>query len=233
MGREITIIIPSLREKLLQRRISEWEESNTGVDYEIIVISPFQVFGGKITWIKDNPPFKGSVNATDKGCAIAQGKYIVYMSDDVKPTKGCLRNIIEFMDKQKIHPFLGAFKMIKPNGSEIGPFGVYNRFYACYGCISKEDLMLLYGTLFKPSFKYSWADCDLSLRIWDKKGEVKICNNAIVIPEQENDEIYKEHRRLFFQQDVDTFLGIWHGRLGFGLEKNDGAVNKKLSIKEV
>jgi GT2 family glycosyltransferase len=226
--KEISILFPSLREKLAIKRLSEWEATNFDVDFEVILVSPFEVQGGKITWIKDVPPFRGSVQATNQACNIAQGKYVIYMSDDVKPTKKCLQNMINFMNEQKTHPFLGAFKMINSNGKAIGPFGVYNRFYSCYGCISKDDLMSLNGILFKPQFKYSWADCDLSLRVWNKQGEVKICNDAIVIPEQENDDIYKEHRKLYWKQDVNTFLDIWHSRLGKGIERNDGDVNKKL-----
>lgn len=225
--KDITIIIPSLREKLLLRRLVEWDQTNFNVDYEIIAVSPFPVVSGKVTWLRDDPPFRGSVNATNKGISIAQGKYIVYMSDDVKPTKGCLRFMIDFMDEQKVHPFLGAFKMIRPNGGEIGPFAVYNRLYSCYGCISKDDLMILFNTLFKPAFKYSWADCDLSLRVWEKEGEIKICNNAIVIPEQENDEVYNSHRNTF-NDDFNTFLGFWHKKLGANLERKDGVINKRL-----
>ena len=230
MNKELSIIIPSLREKLLLKRLSEWEKTNLNIDFEVIVISPFQVLGGRITWMQEIVS-KGSVYATNLGARIAQGEYIMYMSDDVKPTKGCLRNMLDFMKEQEIHPFLGAFKMIRPNNEEIGPFAAYSKLYACYGCINRQDLMLMNDVLFKPSFKYSWGDIDLSLRIWEKKGEVKICNNAILIPEQENDNIYKEHRKLTWQQDVDTFLGIWHGRLGAGLERTDSAVNKKLIIK--
>jgi len=141
MNKKISILLPSLREKLVNQRIIEWANTNFDIDYEIILVSPFQVINGKVTWIRDNPPFRGSVHATNQAVRIAQGEYVLYMSDDVKPTKGCLRNMIDFIKEQTIHPFLGAFKMINSNGKEVGPFGSYNKLYACYGCISKEDLM--------------------------------------------------------------------------------------------
>lgn len=228
MKKEVSILLPSLREKLVNQRIGEWANTNEyNVDYEIILVSPFQVLGSKITWIKDNPPFRGSVHATNLACGIAQGEYVIYMSDDVKPTKGCLRNLLDFMKEERNHPFLGAFKMLNSNNKEIGPFGVYNRLYSCYGCISKEDLMNLNGILFKPQFKYSWVDCDLSLRVWEKQGEVKICDNAILFPEQVNDEVYNSHRNTF-QDDFNTFVSIWHNKLGEGMERKDGLINKKL-----
>jgi hypothetical protein len=100
--------------------------------------------------------------------------------------------------------------------------------YACYGCISKADLISLSNILFKPAFKYSWCDIDLSLRVWEKKGEVKICDNAVLIPEQVEDELYKKHRRETFQEDIDIFLSFWHKKLGEGIERKHDAVNKRL-----
>jgi hypothetical protein len=227
MNKEITILLPSVREELVKQRIKEWKQTNSDVNYEIIVISPFPCEEIGTIWLNDINK-KGSVHATNLGLGIAQGKYIIYFSDDVQPTKGCLRKMIDFMDSQSTHPFLGAFKMQTDSGKEIGPFGAYNKLYACYGCISIEDLILSSGILFRPEFKYSWCDIDLSLRIWEKGGKVEICKEAIVIPRQVEDEGYKEHRKNYFQQDVNTFLGIWHNKLGKGIERTHSAVNKKL-----
>lgn len=226
--KEVSILLPSLREKLVSERIYQWAKTNPDVNYEIILVSPFQISDGKVNWINEGGQQRGSVHATNVAASVCQGEYMIYMSDDVQPTKDCLRNMLNFMKEEHLHPFLGAFKMLKSGNKEIGPFGAYDKLYACYGCISKADLLLVSNILFKPAFKYSWGDIDLSLRVWEKGGEVKICNTACVIPEQIEDELYQKHRKETFQQDIDTFLGFWHKKLGGDMERNHEKVNKRL-----
>lgn len=226
----ISILIPSLREKLLRERITEFALTNPTTRYEIITVSPFEIKESNVIWIKDSAPFRGSVKATNQALGSATGEYVMYFSDDVSPTKDCLKNMTEFLKSNEngnINPFLGAFKMITIPNREIGPFGAYNRLYACYGAISKASLLKLNNKLFDNQFLYSWADIDLSLRVWELGGRVEICQNAIVIPKQEDDEIYKSHRNTF-DKDFNIFLGKWHEKYGVGMERKDGVVNRRL-----
>jgi len=225
--KEISILLPSLRPQSVERVINEFTETNYDVDYEIVVVSPFHVKGKKVIWIKEDANRTGSVSATNVAHEHSTGIYVTYFSDDVHPTLGCLREMLDFM-KSKPSIFLGAFKMIRPSGGEIGPFGAYNRLYACYGCITNYAINLI-GGLFHPSFVYSWCDIDLSLRCWTNKGTVEICEKAQVIPIQIEDELYKKHRERYFERDAETFLEKWHPILGQGLERNQG-VNKKLYV---
>jgi hypothetical protein len=228
MTKKISILLPSLREKLVKQRILDWQLTNSTIDYELVIVSPFEIKDEKVLWLKDNPPFKGSVFATNVAQSFARGDYLVYFSDDVLPSKNCLKNMLDFMETDKKKLLLGSFKMIQKNTTkEIGPFGAYDLLYACYGCISKENLLKLNNILFNPIFLYSWADIDLSLRIWGKMGGVKICENAVVIPQQVEDEIYTAHRNTF-QKDFESFVNIWHNKLGKNIEKKDGLINKKL-----
>lgn len=222
----ISILIPSLREKLLKQRIVEFALTNPTTQYELIVVSPFEIKESNVIWIKDSPPFRGSVKATNQALGSAKGEYIMYFSDDVSPTKDCLKSMIEFL-KTKEEPFLGAYKMTHPGGFTIGPFGAYDRLYACYGCLSKTSLLKLNNLLFDNKFQYSWADIDLSLRIWELGGKVEICENAIVIPKQEDDEVYRSHRTTF-DQDFNTFANKWHSKYGEGITREIGAINRRL-----
>jgi hypothetical protein len=226
MQKEISILLPSLRPEALAKSIQEFADTNSNVDYEIVVVSPFEVKGTNVVWIKEETP-KGSVLATNIAYSNSCGEYKMYFSDDVSPTKGCLRNMINFMNTKE-SPFVGAFKMIRPNGGEIGPFGAYNRLYACYGCVNGTTISKLNG-LFDSSFEYSWVDIDLSLRCWLANGKVEICKDAIVIPRQIDDELYRSHRGDSFNRDVETFLNKWHSILGEGYIRNHEAVNKRLN----
>jgi hypothetical protein len=131
--------------------------------------------------------------------------------------------------KDKKDPFIGAFKMTHPNGVQIGPFGCYDRLYACYGCLSKDTVYFL-GNIFHKDFMYSWGDIDASLKCWTNNGSVEICQDACVIPRQIDDEIYREHRSKYWEQDVETFLNKWHPILGTGYERNPDKINRRLRL---
>lgn len=225
MKPEISILLPSVRPEAVERTIREFDETNSNVNYEIIVVSPFQISGTKTIWIKEDTR-RGSVLATQIALRESRAEYVMYFSDDVSPEQNCLKNMLEFVKSRK-EPFVGAYKMVQPNGREIGPFGCYDRLYACYGCLSKETINLLSG-MFNVDFEYSWCDIDLSLRCWLANGKVEICQNAIVVPRQINDECYKEHRAKYWEQDVEVFLNKWHPILGVNYERNPDKVNRRL-----
>lgn len=223
----ITVIIPSLRPHLLQKRIEEFKNTQGDFDYTLAVISPFKVQGSKIVWLEEKEP-RGSVYATNRGIREVESQYYVYWADDVSPTENCLSTMVDFM-KNNPDPFLGAFKMEHDNGDEIGPFGSYDKLYACYGCISKWTISLVGGFLFDEVFKYSWCDIDLSLRVWElDKGLVKICKEAKVLPKQENDIIYRMHRTTF-NLDFQQFTHKWHQKLGKTTPLLEGAINRRLN----
>ena len=164
MKPEISILLPSLRPELVNKTIKEFEFTNSNTRYEIVVVSPFEVLGSKVKWIKEIEQF-GSVYATNTSLTFSQANYVVYFSDDVSPTKDCLRYMLNLVSSH-LSPFIGAFKMQTQSAKEIGPFGAYNRLYACYGCLHRNTINLL-GQLFHSDFKYSWADIDLSLKCWE------------------------------------------------------------------
>lgn len=225
MKPEISILLPSLRPELLKRSIDEFITTNKNVDYELVVVSPFKVQAPKVKWIYEGIQ-RGSVWATNLAYVYSESKYCVYFSDDVSPTKDCLKNMLNFM-KDKGEYFIGAFKMLTPSGSQIGPFGCYKKLYACYGCMSEDTVKKLEG-VFHRDFLYSWGDIDASLKCWTNGGKVEICQDACVIPRQVEDDIYINHREKTFHLDVETFLNKWHPLLGEGYERSASAVNRRL-----
>ena len=226
MKPEISVLLPSLRPELLSRTVKEFSETNSDVNYEIIVVSPFEVKTDRVIWVKEDKS-EGSVVATNRAYTNSRGDYVMYFSDDVSPTKDCLKNMLSFM-KTKKTPFVGAFKMINPNGKEIGPFGAYKKLYACYGCLNVETVLQL-GGVFSSIFEYSWCDIDLSLRCWLTNGKVEICQDASVMPRQINDDIYKAHRGSSWDRDVEAFLNKWHSIYGNGIPREQGTVNRRLN----
>jgi hypothetical protein len=83
--------------------------------------------------------------------------------------------------------------------------------------------------MFDVEYEYSWTDVDLSLRCWMSGGTVEVCQNAFVVPRQINDDIYKEHRSKYWDQDVKTFLDKWQKILGEKYEIK----TKNLEVKKL
>jgi len=219
--KEISILLPSLRPEMVKRRIEEFAQTNPNVDYEIIVVSPFKVEGKNVKWIEDRK--LGSVFATNLAYYYSNSNYLMYYSDKVIPTKNCLTAMLNYV-KLNVEPFIGAFKMVRPNGQEIGAFKCYNKLYACYGCMSKKTVRLI-GGFFDIYFLHSWADIDISLRCWEAGGKVEVCQNAIVKPIPLKDKVYKDHRNQTWNKDVEYFLSKWHNKLGEGFERKAEYIN--------
>ena len=229
--KEVSILLPSLRPEYANASINNFKLTNDDVDYELIVVSPkdnFQVEGHKTKWVDEGLQPTGSVSATIRAYEKAESDYVMYFSDDVVPTEGCLRKMLDFL-KLKSYPCIGAFKMQTIFGKEIGPFGAYNKLYACYGCLNRRTIKSI-GGFFNPSYMYSWVDIDMSLRCWNSTGRVEICQEASVIPMQIEDEIYKTHRSQYWSHDVENFLELWHPILGNGYERLEGSVNRRLNV---
>jgi GT2 family glycosyltransferase len=222
--KEISILLPSLRPELIKQRIEEFAQTNPNVDYEIIVVSPFRIEDKNVKWIKDDGfPNNGSVMATQLAYYHSNSNYVMYFSDKVIPTKNCLTAMLNYV-KLNVEPFIGAFKMIRSNGKEIGAFKCYNKLYACYGCMSKKTVELI-GGFWDTNFYHSWADIDISLRCWEAGGKVEVCQNAIVKPIPLKDKVYKDHRSKTWDKDVEYFLNKWHYKLGKGFERRAECVN--------
>lgn len=255
----VLIIVPSLRINAAKRLIKEFTETNDDINYLLVFACPFNITGHKTTFVKTPNPLAiedqlkgcGSVWATNVVLERYSAPYIMYFSDDVSPTVGMLRRAIDMIDLDEDRDTtLFSFNMMQSNGRQIGPFGAYGKLYACYGILTRsllkrliqnttieelgnrEDIVFLMEEtrLFDNRFQYSWADIDLSLRVWElPRGKVELMYNNYVIPKQIEDDVYAYHRQSkIWNQDVETFLSIWHEKLGAGYERNTDIINRKL-----
>jgi hypothetical protein len=220
---EISIILPSLRRTLVLKRIKEFAKTTKGLDYEIIVVSPFPVKGERVVHIYEEKQL-GTIHAHDVAYRNSLGVYIMPWADDSSPTMNCLSSMLSFV-KGKKDPFVGSFRVKDRRGRELVQWSVYGKLYACFGCASKNTLKLI-GGYFDPAYKGYWADPDMGLRTWEKGGRVEVCPNAWVITEGFSDKVSTENSKNYFQHDTETFYNRWHDKLGKGIEKNFDAVNK-------
>lgn len=227
---EISIILPSLRNEAISKCIHEFALTNSSTSYEIVVISPFKVEGEKTVHVIEKERL-GGIYANNLGLERASAPYIAYWSDDVSPTQNCLSNILNFTRQQCV-PFIGAFRMKNSQGHEIEQWKVYDRLYACFGCLSRETLSIIGGFL-SPVFRSYWADPDMCLRTWENGGKVEVCKDAWIVVSQAEDEIKGGNWNHNFEADRKQFLDRWHEKLGKDTERSQVEKNWRLINKPV
>ncbi len=223
---EVSITLPSLRPEAVLQRIKQFSMTNKGVDYEIIVVSPFPVKEERVIHVYEKEP-SGNVPAHNIACKNSSGEYIVYWSDDIYPTANCLANMLRFV-KSKEKPFIGAFRL-RRQGQEKTQWTVYGKLYAPIGCVSRKTLDLI-GQYFDPVYRAYWADPDMCLRTWEKGGRVEVCPDALVEDANMMDEVRGKSWDRFFAKDTETFFNRWHDKLGKGTEKDWRRINRPIYI---
>ncbi|MEM2915519.1 MAG: glycosyltransferase [Candidatus Bathyarchaeia archaeon] len=227
---EISILLPSLRPEAVLQRVEEFKETNDGVDYEIIIVSPYSINGEKVIHIKE-VELQGVISAMNLAYRHASGEYIVYWSDDASPMPNCLSNMKDFI-KQNNPPFIGAFRIRDRYGRELEQWSVYGKLYACWGCLSKETINIV-GGLFDSNYRSYWADPDLGMRTWIKGGKVEICPNAWLKIEHIKDNLREENFHKYFEKDTETFYERWHDGFGKNFQKLWTEINKPIPVNKL
>jgi glycosyltransferase involved in cell wall biosynthesis len=208
----ISILLPSLRGPAAKACIEAFGQTQTGVDYEIILVAPFEITDPRVRCILETKP-RGVVAAMNRAFVAAKAPVVAFWADDAKPLPGCLQAMLDMLNAlpgtlDGTNPTLGAFRMRYPNRAEAEQWTVYDRLYACFGAIRKIDASLA-GGLFDHCFKSYWADPDLAMRIWNLGGQVKLCKDAFVEIDQIQDNLAKENHAARFALDYQTFARAW------------------------
>lgn len=208
---EISILLPSLRPQAVVRVVRELSLTNPAMDYEIIIVSPFEIGGEKVVHVLETER-RGVMHAINEAYKVASGEYIVVWSDDASPEDDCLIRILDFV-KAHAAPFVATFRRRDPQGKEAEQWSVYGKLYAGWLCASKRTLQLA-GGLFDSGFKNYWADPDLSLRVWSTGGEVAVCPTAWIKVVQIDDKVKVNNLNSSFDTDTQVFFDRWHAKFG-------------------
>lgn len=210
---EISVILPSVRPDGVAKRVREFALANSGVDYELLVISTFPVAGERVVHIPEGER-TGTVRPCNLAYAQARGQYIVLWSDDVVPGKDCLRQMLAFV-KRRPAPFIGAFRFKTRRGLMGGQHAAYGKMFACFGCASRATLEAI-GGLFDPALHCHFPDVDMGLRVWAQGGSVAVCPDAWILWDGDKDGTFSENMDKYFAADSAVFLERWHPRMGHG-----------------
>jgi len=156
-----SIIIPTRnRWEKLQKTLKAIKK-NTSVPHEVIIIFDGDENGFKK--MKERTEYKIAYNIEPKeywrcinqGCFLAQGDYIVYLADDIRPRKDWLKHAIEIFEKN-FKDGIGLVALKTDLGEGIT--------HAPHGLVSKT-FVASRGYLAPDVYRHYFADTEISLRM--------------------------------------------------------------------
>lgn len=208
---ELSILFPSIRPELARNRAEEFLLVAPEVDFEIILVSPFPILLPRVVHIHETER-RGVIHAMNEAYRAASAPIIMLWSDDARPLPGSLQHMLRFI---RLHPgpMLAGFRKRDVSGRESEQWAVYGRLYVGWLCAAKTTIDAA-GGLFDPAFRNYWADPDLSLRVLENGGAIKVCPNAWLEIEQAEDDVKTTNLGISFDSDTETFFSKWNKRMG-------------------
>lgn len=219
---ELSIIIPSLRPTVLKETIERIYATTSDLDYEILIVSHLDMLEisklDRVVMVKETEQ-KGSNWAIELGTNVAQGTYIMELSDDNLIDTDCLKNIVDFM-KQNDDKLIVCGPRVHDLWEVHPETTVYGFYYPKTPCIKKSNLEKI-GQFYDTSFHSYFADPDLALRVIAKGGIVTICPDAWIEFHNIKKDFVGDDRKQYFEQDSKLFLERWKVDFGHKVSNPD------------
>jgi len=178
MKLKASIIIPTVRHGTIKYCVNRINETSKGIPYEIVVVSPYNMEVASfdnVKFIKETNK-DGNMAAERLGVQHCEGEYLMPIGDYFLFDKDCLKNLIEFCDKQLdimllTSPKIHGFSKVQPECT------VFGKYYPRLPFIHRKWLDKI-GGLVDEKYKYNHGDVDLAMRVHEAKGIVKPCPGA-------------------------------------------------------
>ena len=222
-----SLSLPSLRQDNVELVIKYIHDCSAGADYEIVVVSPFEISGPRIKHVLEKEA-RGNCSAHAAAYAASAGEYIITFTDDIIPTPGWLDGLQQTMEaREALHfPFCGG--LYRANWPIFGT--IYGLFYPYFPVLSRRGVEKI-GGYFSRDYAAHFGDPDLALRVWDAGGRCELVTSAKIYSLHQLDRTNEAHHKgTAGQRDMDTFQTRWGGKYGegFGKELRDFNIDYKL-----
>ncbi len=212
----ISITLPSIHQDCLEVALANLEKT-TKHEHEIIVVSPFRVFGENVVWIKESEP-NGCAAAHARAARFAQGYYLFPFADDHEMVDFWDVNALdEFVKKCSPHanrPFALGLRGI--HSSHVGTN--YGMYYPYFPFMRRADVAKI-GWIC-GDYRRGFGDSDLAMRVWDAGGRCEWSENTYIRPttDDKRKETERSHRSgaAYTVSDLATFVKCWGPKYGQG-----------------
>lgn len=213
----VTIILPSVRPDLLTDCIRRMHETAGFDDYEIAVVSPFEVRGTRVRWLPETER-RGTIAAHADAYARTDSDCVVAMADYALAHRNWLKNVLSLLDEHggDGRPFCAGL-FLATNGWGASPcIGTVFGHYYPYFPVARRSCLERVGGYFSTAYIAYFADPDLGLRFWSHGGHCRPCWDAVLVGSPKRATISPERRGLTSRmpQDMKMFLETWHDRIG-------------------
>lgn len=214
---KLSIILPSIFPNLLERSIRNIYLTTFGCEYEIVVVSPFEVSGKHIVWVPEACQ-RGNVAAHSIGFNAASGDYIISISDDILTPPYWAVNLIDFIKKRE--SVLGNIPLVcGPRNSECKFGTVFGIFYPYFPCASRKTIEKI-GGWFSTNYISHFGDPDIALRTWTVGGRCEICTTVRFDLVDRGDTAESSHKGVSLIRDMDSFCKTWAPKYGQGWDSS-------------
>jgi len=217
---KLSIVLPSVFPKTLQRAVGNILSVTKGIDYEVVVVSPFEVSGDpRVRWVREETPL-GIVAAAALGGAAATGDILVAFCDDALFADNWVdTSLPALLAGEARHPrfCLGLQIADRVLGTV---FGIYYPYFP----MLRRETMDAAGGYFSREFQSHFTDPDLGLRIWDIGGRCERTEAPVVaFTDRVGDEATSTLSRkgVSLARDTRVFYAKWAGKYGAGWRGDD------------
>ena len=204
----VSITLPSLYPAALERSLNNIEDA-TRCEYQVIVVSPFQVKramrGGELVWVEETKS-TGCNAAHMAALAYATGEFITGWVDDHFYSDGW--DVLarrDFLEREALfhanHPgAIFELGLRHRNPTHVGTeFGIY---YPYFPFMRTSDARQI-GWL-TDEYRTGFADSDLAMRVWDCGGRCEWSRDGLIIVHADDQRKNMSHADLPIDDNVDV-----------------------------
>ncbi len=219
---KLSLTLPTLFPGPAARIIENVRATVRDLDYEIIVVGPFEVSGPEIRWIREEAP-RGVGAAHTTACQSAIGDVVFPLVDDIELKAGWAdAGLRELQQHERGRPY--ALGIGQSNGIVGTVFGIY---YPFFPMVRRSTLEAVGGFL-SPRYKHHFTDSDFAFRIWSIGGACGFTERDYIERKPrdvgnsvEAAERLDASRNESLKRDKDAFLGLWRARYGQGWKTDE------------
>ena len=214
---KLSLTLPTLFPGPAARIIENVRATVRDIDYEIVVVSPFEVSGPDIRWIKEETP-KGCGAAHAVAYENSTGDVICPLADDAEFRPGWAEDGYQSLLKfERGRPY--AIGIGQTNQMVGTVFGIYYPFFP----MLRRTTMEAIGGFYLPQLRHHFTDSDFALRIWSIGGACGFTERDYIERKPRDTAGFADtamrldsSRNESLKRDMETFLGLWGARYGKG-----------------
>ena len=215
---KLSLTLPTLFPGPAMRVIENVRATVQGLDYEIVVVGPFEVSGPDIRWVREETP-RGSAAASATAYEHSTGDIIFPLADDVELRPGWATEGLNALLKfERSRPY--AIGVGQTNGIIGTVFGIYYPFFP----MVRRSTLDAVGGFFLPRFRQAFVDSDLAFRIWSIGGAcgftegnyIDRISRKIDLASATMTEQLEASKAALAKSDTDAFVRLWGARYGHG-----------------